>query len=363
MSNEESTWDKITPTSPYAYSWSTAIEDEPVDMGESGLRQDEALRRMGIGYTAIEPVRTAFKSRPQTFLVKTPDGPYCLRRLPGSDDQFLLLALEHLSGFDGVCGVVGQPVMVDGVNYILTEWIEGSRQPRLKLTGDAALVGHLLARFHIATRGLVAELPGSWRGLYRRFPSYASRVIERIRDLHQALLPVQPRTQFDLEFLRLYPRVMRLADHWFETSHQCYLSASAEAERAQGFVHGDAHPGNILLAGQRAVLVDIECWHREVFIYDLYQLLRTQGFDQEVFGKVVRAYCQIRDITPAEKEALRSLCRFPGAPINTILGYYRGTRDRRVEKWVQDLKRQVRAGEEVNRIISTLSLWPWERDV
>ncbi len=317
-----------------------------------------ALHKMGLARAVVGPLPSAYKTRPQTFLVRADGDLYCLRQLPGHDDEFLLAGIRHLSSFEGVPRVVREPVRAGGYTYLLTEWIAGARHARLKSPDEAVRVGRLLAAFHLASRGLRFKARISWRNRWGRFPGYAQHKIHKVERLYQKIRQ-HPATPFDAEFVTRYPDLMVLARSALDNLNTApYHAAAAEAQHNQGFVHGDVHSGNILLTPDRAVLVDIECWHREIPVYDLYQLLRTHDFSMAIFSNVERAYGEINVLSEIQKRALKCLCRFPGAPLNTILGYYKKAHSD-PEKWTDALKRHTDQAIEVNQAIDSCDKWPW----
>ncbi len=250
------------------------------------------------------------------------------------------------------------PVKIAGHVFVLTEWVKNGRHPRLKLPDGAARTGDLLARFHRASSGLTFR-QATWRNSWGRLPRRLLYTLERIQDLY---LSVRERLAiaFDQEFLAKGPRFLRLARTALEKlDSDSYRAATAESLNDSGLVHGDLHSGNVFMTTQRAVLVDIECGHREIPVYDLYQTLCTHGFNLSIFREVDIAYQNIQPLSQAQRATLRFLCRFPGAPFSSVRGYYRNGGSRDTGRWVRDFVRHAEQAEEVNLAIDQCYRWPW----
>jgi len=106
----------------------------------------------------------------------------------------------------------------------------------------------------------------------------------------------------------LQPAYTSVCEHLFENIQGCYERAGATREIR---LHGDFHPGNVLVDGESLYIVDLDDARSGPSVQDLWLLLSGNRDEQTPqLGKILEGYTEFRDFDPRELhliEALRSL--------------------------------------------------------
>ncbi|MFC4454856.1 phosphotransferase enzyme family protein [Deinococcus sonorensis] len=203
----------------------------------------------------------------QVYAFQTPEGPRVLRLVHSSHRTERQVQAElHWLSFLGVQGVDVAAPVADHAGQLLSVWPDGSggqylatafvRVPGERLnpvqatSGQLRAWGRLLADLHNQTQIYRPEDPQG------RFHWHQDPYIEQ-RHARAAALPEA-----------LEPGIMERFDRLVER-----LAAQPTSPERYGLIHNDAHPGNVLVEGERLHLFDFDDCTHNFFVNDLAMAL------------------------------------------------------------------------------------------
>lgn len=187
----------------------------------------------------------------------------------------------------------------EGVPFVLWQerlvsvfpWVPGShREPAEVSAADAAAVGRALGRLHVA--GLAVAEAMAWPHIYsfEEICARADRVRDRVRQQPDPVLaPALDTVASEIAWLR--------------------ERAGERAAAQHGIIHGDLFRDNVLFDGPAlAALIDFEQASSGSLCYDLAVCLNAwcyrDDFDPTLVRALVQGYRELRELAPAEREAL-----------------------------------------------------------
>jgi len=240
------------------------------------------------------------------YFVQTSRGPFILtlyeRRTAREDLPFFLGLMEHLAARGLSCPtpvrdnagrnlgeISGRPAAL--VTFLEGVWV---RRPA---TMHCAAVGRALAELHLGGEGFALKRANAlglagWRPLYERF---ADRAAEITPDLGPLI-----------------------------GSELRYLEAHWPKGLPSGVIHADLFPDNVFFLGDRlSGLIDFYFACNDALAYDVAVSLNAWCFEKDLSFNItkgralLRAYEDVRPLSPAEREALPRLAR--GAALRFLL--------------------------------------------
>ncbi len=166
----------------------------------------------------------------------------------------------------------------------------GGRAPELDDMELQAQIGRLVARIH---------LQGARRGFQHRMRLGPESYGEKSREflLAAAFIPEELREVYD-----------GVCDQALSAVRECYARAAAPRELR---LHGDFHPGNVLVLGEQVHIVDLDDALTGPAVQDLWMFLSGNREEQTPqLEKLLGGYTEFRDFDALELhliEALRTL--------------------------------------------------------
>jgi CotS family spore coat protein len=251
----------------------------------------------------------------------TPKGEYALKKfqLTTEELEFSLAAMRHVKekGFP-VPGVLmtreGKAYAErEGVNYFVTEWLEG-QESKYDYVLDLAVASRGLARFHQATKGF--EPPpcdgkvqwGTWTGHF----------LERIEDLRNwMVLAEQGGSIVDRLFAEEVAFCIQEASRAVELLLSSRYEEITKIEREeQGFCHHDYAHHNVLITADRQVsLIDFDYALCDIRAHDLASLIlrnmKSVKWDSRTAYFIVKSYFEEATPHEGEERLLHAMMRFP----------------------------------------------------
>lgn len=240
------------------------------------------------------------------YAVTTSKGHFILtlyeKRVARDDLPFFLGLLEHLAAKGVSCPtplrdrqgrnlseLAGRAAAL--VTFLDGVWV---RRPRIE---HCAAVGRALAELHLAGDGFALNRanalgPSGWRPLYDRFAPRADEIAPGLATL-------------------IGNELADLQSRW-------------PADLPAGVIHADLFPDNVFFLGRRlSGIIDFYFACNDALAYDLAICLNAWCFEPDYSFNVtkgralLRAYADVRQFTPAEREAMPLLAR--GAALRFLL--------------------------------------------
>jgi len=239
------------------------------------------------------------------YMLHTSTGPYFLtlyeKRVDRNDLPFFLGLMSHLAARGVRCPVpierrdgghlgelAGRPAAV--ISYLEGMW------PRRPTAAHCRAVGRALATMHRAGEDFAlsrrnALTVDGWRPLWEKARARAEEV--------EAGLAAE--AEADLAF----------------------LEANWPADLPRGVIHADLFPDNVLFLGETPGLIDFYFACTDFLAYDVAVCLnawcfeRDNAFNLTKGDQLLRGYCEVRPLSPAEVQALPLLAR--GAALRFML--------------------------------------------
>ena len=274
----------------------TEVTDDDLEQFIAGYDVGELLSYKGIA----EGVENT------NYIVHTTTGPLILtlyeRRVARADLPFFLGLMEHLAAGGVSCPTPlrdrhGRNLSeLSGRAAALVTFLEGF-WPRKPQVAHCLEVGHALAKLHTAGHGFTMSRanalgPAGWRPLFQRFSGQADKIAPALGATIAA----------------------ELAHH--DTSWPTGLP--------QGIIHADLFPDNVFfIAEHLSGLIDFYFACNDALAYDVAICLNAWCFESDFSFNVtkgralLKGYRELRDLEPAEREALPTLAR--GAALRFLL--------------------------------------------
>jgi len=239
------------------------------------------------------------------YMLHTSTGPCFLtlyeKRVSRDDLPFFLGLMEHLATRGVRCPVpirrrdggflgelAGRPAAI--VSYLEGIWPRRPTAEHCRAVGRALATMHLAGRDFALTRRNALTVDG-WRPLW-----------ERARDRAEEVEPgLTAETEGELAF----------------------LEADWPSDLPRGVIHADLFPDNVLFLGKEPGLIDFYFACNDFLAYDVAVCLNAWCFERDTSfnltkgAQLLRGYCEVRPLDPAEIEALPTLAR--GAAIRFML--------------------------------------------
>ena len=240
------------------------------------------------------------------YIVHTSRGPFILtlyeRRTAREDLPFFLGLMEHLAARGVSCPtpvrdnegrnlkeLAGRPAAL--VTFLEGFWV---RRPA---TVHCAAVGRALAELHMGAQGFALKRANAlglagWRPLYERFADRADEIAPDLGPL-------------------IGSELRSLEAHW-------------PKGLPTGVIHADLFPDNVFFLGDRlSGLIDFYFACNDALAYDIAVCLNAWCFEKDLSFNItkgralLRGYEELRQLTPAEREAMPQLAR--GAALRFLL--------------------------------------------
>jgi spore coat protein I len=290
----------------------------------------EAAESYGLEIRNMVPYKDA-------FMAVTSQGRKIIRKMPFSPERlkFIHGAKEHLiyNGFTGVdkylCTVTGEPYFIsENSCYTMVDFIDG-RESSFDEDSDVKQASFVLAKLHGASRGYRVPEGCKVQSDLGKLPEYFTKRLEDIKKMKKQAR--RGKGHFDQLFLEH-------ADHFCETGESAVAALKSsgyarlvEDTREEGlFCHHDYTHHNIIMEGDRTVVINFDYSCFELRIYDIANLIRRKmrkcDWDISKTELIINSYSSIEMLDKEELAVMKIILQFPQKFWRVVNRYYNSRR-------------------------------------
>lgn len=227
----------------------------------------------------------------------------------------------------------------DGTTYMLKRWFQG-RECDMKKEDELVDAVRQLARLHKSLQYMDIKDPE------REDETLLEKIRRHNRELRKVnryVCRCSVKREFEVEFLKGFPRMYRQAELVQELAEQAQIDGLYEESLKNGsFIHGDYNYHNVLICPQGTAVTDFTRVHQGVQMDDLYYFLRKvlekKQYDIGLGVKLLRAYDSELPLEDAKREYLAIRLAYPEKFWKIVNNYYQSNKAWIPQKNVEKLK-------------------------
>lgn len=281
------------------------------------------------------------------LLCRAEEGIFILKEFKGTERKFqkqqeLLEGLKKAGCNVDVCFANKEGGLVsrdkDGVPYILQYWYEG-RECDTRSEEDILRSIRTLAQMHKHMRlPLVMDyVEPSLEDIYQRHNQELRKIRKFIRKKGASSL-------FEKMYLATVEEYLNKGETALELLRESAYSGLRREMMENGWIcHGEYNQHNVLILKKETAVTSFGHWGFDVQMTDLYcfmrKILEKYNWDVELGMKMLRAYHQIKKITPQEWQNIRIQFLYPEKYWKLANYYYSHNKAWISEKNTQKLKK------------------------
>ena len=287
-----------------------------------------------------------------TWLAVTQQGRKVVRKIPLSPGRlkFVHGAKEHLicNGFTGVdrylCTLSGEPFFnFDNSCYTLIDFVDG-RESSFDNDGDVQRAAISLAEMHRASRGYVAPAGCKVQNDLGKLPVYFKKRLEDIKKLKKQAKKGTGR--FDQLFLQYADFFIDLGEKSIAELAESNYDRLAENTGKEGlFCHHDYTHHNIMMAGERTVIMNFDYCCHELKVYDIANFIRRKmrkcEWDISKSEIIINSYNSREKLDENDLDVMRIILQFPQKFWRVINRYYNSRRSWSEKSFVNRLQEVI----------------------
>lgn len=272
-----------------------------------------------------------------TFMIVTPQGRKVMRKVPFSPERlwFVHGAKEHLAGngFTGVdrylCTLAGEPSFnFDNSCYTLVDFIDG-RESSFDNDNDVQRAAITLAELHRASRGYIAPEGCKVQDDLGRLPGYFSKRLEDIKKMKKQAK--KGKSRFDQLFLENVDYFCEIGESAAAELVISSYGKLVESTKEKGvFCHHDYTHHNIIMDGERVVVINFDYCCFELKVYDIANFIRRKmrkcDWDISKTEMIIHSYNSIDTLSNEELAVMKIILQFPQKFWRVVNRYYNSRR-------------------------------------
>lgn len=227
----------------------------------------------------------------------------------------------------------------DGTRYVLKRWFAG-RECDVKKESEALEATRNLARLHN-----LMKMPGEeWKDF--RGNDLNNEYMRHNRELKKVRTFIRSKTTkgaFENVILQNFDKMYEIAQNTgFCLKQSGYEKLRAASEEEGAVTHGDYNYHNVIVTSNGMVTTGFEHCRMDIQVSDLYYFIRKMmekhRWNVELGRAVMRAYQDIKPLTPEEKEYIAIRLSYPEKFWKITNSYYHSNKawipEKNVEKFV-----------------------------
>lgn len=281
------------------------------------------------------------------LLCRAEEGIFILKEFKGTERKFqkqqeLLEKLERAGGRVDVCLANKEGSLVsrdkDGIPYVLQHWYEG-RECDTRLEEDILRSVRTLAQMHqYMSLPLVRDyVEPSLEDIYQRHN-------QELRKIRKFIRKKGASNPFEKLYLATVEEYLKKGEEALELlKESAYSELRREMMENGRICHGEYNQHNVLMMKKETAVTSFGHWGFDVQMADLYcfmrKILEKYNWDVNLGMKMLRAYHQIKKITPEEWQNIRIRFLYPEKYWKLANYYYSHNKAWISEKNTQKLKK------------------------
>ena len=272
-----------------------------------------------------------------TFMIVTPQGRKVIRKMPFSPERlrFVHGAKEHLAGngFPGVdryrCTMDGEPFFnFDNGCYTLVDFIDG-RESSFDSDEDVQRAAIALAQLHGASRGYIAPEGCKVQDDLGNLPGYFNKRLDDIKKTKKQAKKGKGR--FDQLFLEHVDYFCEIGESAVAELANSSYGKLVEHTRAEGlFCHHDFTHHNIMMEGEKVIVMNFDFCCFELKIYDIANFIRRKmrkcEWDISKTELILHSYSSVEPLSDEEMAVMKIILQFPQKFWRVVNRYYNSKR-------------------------------------
>lgn len=290
----------------------------------------EVAERFGFDVRNLVPYK-------DTFMIVTTQGRKVIRKMPFSPERlrFVHGAKEHLvdNGFTGVdrylCTLDGEPYFsFDNSCYTLVDFTDG-RESSFDNDNDVQRAAITLAAMHRASRGYVAPEGCKVQDDLGNLPGYFSKRLDDIKKMKKQAKKGKGR--FDQLFLEHVDNFCEVGESAAADLAVSSYSSLVESTREEGlFCHHDYTHHNIIMDGEKVIVMNFDYCCYELKIYDIANFIRRKmrkcDWDISKTELIINSYNSVESLSKEEMDVMKIILQFPQKFWRVVNRYYNSRR-------------------------------------
>lgn len=272
-----------------------------------------------------------------TFMIVTPQGRKVMRKILFSPERlwFVHGAKEHLAGngFTGVdrylCTLNGEPCFnFDNSCYTLVDFIDG-RESSFDNDNDVQRAAITLAELHRASRGYIAPEGCKVQDDLGKLPGYFSKRLDDIKKMKKQAK--KGKSRFDQLFLENVDYFCEIGESAAAELAISSYGRLVESTKEKGiFCHHDYTHHNIIMDGERVVVINFDYCCFELKVYDIANFIRRKmrkcDWDISKTEMIIHSYNSVETLSNEELAVMKIILQFPQKFWRVVNRYYNSRR-------------------------------------
>ncbi len=272
------------------------------------------------------------------YVIYTNKGIKIFKRLTYSKERlnFIESSLEHIRKsypyiIEFSKNVAGNSyVDYKGDTYVLINGIEG-RECEVYNPVDIGRVSRALAELHLASKGIIAELPSDLIAKEEnlslgRLKTFLKKDLELIDDFHKRVKGFTNQNEFDKLFYSSADAIKNTLHKCEELIEDSDYKEFCSSEESVVLCHGDLAHHNIIIKGNEVWFLDFDYCNIDLRAKDIAdfidKFIKGCGYDMDKCRDIIMSYDKIYPLNHQEMKLIYIWLMYPRSLISILRGYY-----------------------------------------